>query len=496
MKTHLVLFFGLLLGTLILSAADSPTPPAAPRNADAEKLIDQLVEVNTETVGANAKATTMSKFLANDNPPVISSGLNSATLPPTPPVMRKIVELGVAAVPSLLDHLTDARETKLVIMNPGIPSGPNAAALVGTRFGAIWYNDEYDPRYRDDPSRAPANVNTLGQVPRGGGGPGDSYTVRVGDLCYVLLGQIVNRTLNVARYQGTASAMINSPVQNPALAAAARQDWANLTPEQHQASLEQDATGEAFHRLQFVNFRTQHADALDRLAFYYPDPAKVATLRLLAFPIAEWHYKRVSDFNTKLLAEPDAAARTEMLTTAQKQWGSPFILAATELLKMYTTETPPSPGDASGTLPAGWTLAGNYLVHRITTNPNGGFSQTRVYPHPQWDRAQETLKTVDAQGWVTSLKGHEPIPIAEQISIIKGLDNISDTTVGAACVDLFHRALALRDPAEPTDLLFDQLADACVAQLQKAPETNITSLDEIKTDIAKFPSPATPASPH
>ena len=496
MRFQLLIFSALLIGAPPLFGADTPTPAAAPsRNAEVEKLIDQLIDVSTETAGVNSKATTMSKFLANDRPPVINSGLNQSVLPPTPPVMRKIVELGLVAVPSLLDHLTDSRDTKLVIWNPGIPTGAAGAALTGSRFGTILFNDEYDPRYRDDPARIPTTLNQLGQFPmRGGSGPGDSYTVRVGDLCYVLLGQIVDRTLIVARYQGTSNAVIDSPLHTPALAEAARRDWANLTPEQHRDSLVQDATGEAFHRLQFVNFRTQHQDAFERLAFYYPDAAKSAALKYLALPIAEWHRQRVTDFTTKYLAEPDAATRATLLTTAQKQWGNTFILAVTDPMRTQTAETPPVPIDAAGTLPPDWNLRGAILLHRTTTSVGGvnSSSTTQIYPHPQWDRATEMLKTVDAQGWVASFKGHQPVSLGEQITIIKALENIADPALDAACVDLFRRALALRDATEPAaiDATLAQLADACVARLLKNPGADQKVVDEIVGSKAKFHPPA------
>jgi len=479
-----------------LTWADTPTPAAAPLpNAAVEKLIDQLVDVDSPTVGANTNSTAVNIFIGGNSPAVILTGPTKQPLPPTPPVMRQIVELGVAAVPSLLDHLTDARDTKLKIRNPGLPVvAPGTPPPMGS-FGSITYNDEYDPRYRYDPARTPTKVNLFGQIAIFGSGPGDYYTVRTGDLCYVLLGQIVGRTLHVVRYQPTACAEVNSPLQNPALAEAARQDWGNLTLEQHRNSLIEDATGDAIHGLQFVRFGNQHQDAFDRLAFYYPEAAKATAVKFLAYPIAEWHYQRVTDFTAKYLAEPNAATRAALLTTAQKQWGNPFILAVTDPMRRLTAETPPTPIDAAGTLPPTWTLSGNLLSHRTSTPSVGGVSSSstsRIYPQPQWDRATEMLKAVDAQGWVASLKGHQPVYLSEQIAIIKALENIADPALDAACVDLFRRALALRDPTEPAaiDATLGQLADACVARLLKNPGADQKVVDEIVGSKAKFHPPA------
>src|SRR5438105_4100924 len=49
------------------------------------------------------------------------------------PAMERLAALGARALPGLVDHLTDARETKVVVKRPA----------------AMWFSDEYDPRYRD-----------------------------------------------------------------------------------------------------------------------------------------------------------------------------------------------------------------------------------------------------------------------------------------------------------------------------------------------------------
>jgi hypothetical protein len=119
----------------------------------------------------------------------------------------------------------------------------------------------------------------------------DSHQVRVGDLCYIAIGQIVNRHLSVARYQPTACLVINSPVRTPALAEAVRQDWSNLTAEQHRESLANDAL---LH---------QSYDALSRLYFYYPDFADSVATKLLQRPIRDEGPLQV--FIEKLLKEPN-----------------------------------------------------------------------------------------------------------------------------------------------------------------------------------------------
>jgi hypothetical protein len=65
--------------------------------------------------------------------------------------------------------------------------------------------DEYDPRVGErDWSKSDS------QRPE----PKLPYTVKVGDVCFALIGQIVGRQLLPIRYQPTGGMIINSPVEN------------------------------------------------------------------------------------------------------------------------------------------------------------------------------------------------------------------------------------------------------------------------------------------
>jgi hypothetical protein len=88
------------------------------------------------------------------------------------------------------------------------------------------------------------------------------YIIKVGDICEVLIGQIVNRNLNAARYQPTAIVYVNSPIESNSLAERIRSDWSGLDAKAHEASLLLDLKNESA----FVVYRS----ALSRLRFYYP----------------------------------------------------------------------------------------------------------------------------------------------------------------------------------------------------------------------------------
>ena len=51
-----------------------------------------------------------------------------------------------------------------------------------------------------------------------------TYTVKVADVCYTLIGQIVNRHLLAVRYQSSGGPIVNSPLEAPSLAEKVRKD--------------------------------------------------------------------------------------------------------------------------------------------------------------------------------------------------------------------------------------------------------------------------------
>lgn len=252
---------------------------SAPRENDIpaiEKLIDQLVDVGSEGVGFHSTAWAAG-FLAIDEAPKFRGGVLGSPKPVVSIPMRELVKLGVPALPSLIEHLSDERETHVT---------------VATGQGIImsqWHSDEYHPRYRER-KRHPSGVNTDYELNV------DSYRLKVGDLCYVAIGQIVNRSLSVVRYQPSGCRVINSPVQRPSLAAAVRTDWLGLTKAQHQETLVEDS----FQKSPF-----SPASALKRLHFYYPEKGCEIAVKLLSRPPCD--VTSVSKFvHDELLPETDA----------------------------------------------------------------------------------------------------------------------------------------------------------------------------------------------
>ena len=180
--------------------------------------------------------------------------------PPTESeTLREVVKRGATAVPHLIAHLGDKRPTEIVLKHEGA-------------FGGIFFADEYD-----------YNTQSVKRPPRGVNrdlfrdiGHANHHTVTVGDLCFVALGQIVNRRFSAVRYQPTACIMINSPTHSEPLRNAVKAEWGDLTPQSHKERLIRD----------FVepDSESRREGACLRLGFYYREALEPLALRQLAAP--------------------------------------------------------------------------------------------------------------------------------------------------------------------------------------------------------------------
>jgi hypothetical protein len=192
-------------------------------------LIDQLTQVAESDVGYSP-ANWGTSFLAVDYAGSFQGGL----LPLRPNVpseaMRELVKRGAAAVPHLLAHLDDKRPTRLNVQDPF-----NSKKIL--------------------------------------------HTVTVGDLCYVALGQIVNRGYSAVFYIPSGIVSVHSPPYSPDLRAEIIKEWGGLTPEKHKASLVKD-----FHNRQRTEVSTRIGACL-RLGYYYPDTLEPLVLALLKQPV-------------------------------------------------------------------------------------------------------------------------------------------------------------------------------------------------------------------
>jgi ankyrin repeat protein len=253
----LVLLF--LLGTCSAwVAAQAPQGPKQLQQNAVAALIDKLPEIAEGGTGY-LPTQTGSGFL-----PLGVSQADALVLGQPPPTrsdtLRELVKRGAAAVPHLLAHLDDKRPTKITLKFEGA-------------FGGVMFNDEYDYNGRTTQQR-PEGVNRWEHA---ADKHPNSHTVTVGDLCFVALGQIVNRRFNAVRYQPTAIIIINSPTYSAALRKAIQKEWGGLTPARHRESLVRD-----FNEADSEDRRN---GACLRLGYYYPEALEPLALKQLAAPL-------------------------------------------------------------------------------------------------------------------------------------------------------------------------------------------------------------------
>jgi hypothetical protein len=131
--------------------------------------------------------------------------------------LRTLVEIGPDALPFLLDALADKTPTKFKIEHGG-------------GFGGMWLDNELWGNPVNE-----LEMRTLGP-------PRDlaerlkqerhigSYTVKIGDVCLVAIGQIVGRGYQTVRYQPTSCIVINSPTEDANLREQVHKIWSSHDP--------------------------------------------------------------------------------------------------------------------------------------------------------------------------------------------------------------------------------------------------------------------------
>jgi hypothetical protein len=255
-----------LVSFCVVSAMSVSTAPAISADDSGKsvaQLIDELTEIDSQSPGINSAAK-YEGFIADNRPGSFEVGVLGVPAPKAPLQMRELVRRGAAVLPDLIGHLGDSRPTKLEVGNKddGRQIGMDA-------FLFMYLSDEYDPRLPHWFSEEEMKRGTRPMEKDFHG----RYTVKVGDVCYVLIGQIVNRRLLAVRYQPTGGLIVNSPIEAPSLVERVKNDWGKVDAERLKQSLLEDihATnhpkhiGPAEYTPRFVN------PALARLRFYFPD---------------------------------------------------------------------------------------------------------------------------------------------------------------------------------------------------------------------------------
>jgi ankyrin repeat protein len=288
--------------TADVSSAQKGSDKRPPVNIPA--LIDRLVEVAESDVGYSATVTGHS-FLPLDREGHFQTGMLFQKPSVPSETVREIVKQGAVAAPHLIAHLGDQRATKITTKHE----------FGG--FGGMFYEDmaDYNPRTTKPPAapvRPEEEEDGLDRL--FGRSARQAHTLTVGDLCFVALGQIVNRHFNAVRYQPTAIIIVSSPTHSPDLLSAVTKQWDALTPKRHRASLVADFLK--------PDFEERRIGACKRLAYYYPDALEPLALQVLAQPT--YDVFDVESFVRKTLYRTkDARKRRQLFEAYLAKKGSP-----------------------------------------------------------------------------------------------------------------------------------------------------------------------------
>ena len=224
--------------------------PAPKDEKEVKSLIDKLTEVDSFDTGFSPS------HAGSNFPPVAgqsswSTGrTGSKAVHRASSTIENLVALGPHALPLLLDHLEDDRLSALTIKHEGF-------------FGGMWHAQEV-PAPRSSPKELATiakHISDEEDLTSSIDNNIESYTLTVGDLCFVTIGMISNRSYNALRYQPTACQIINSPTTDPEIALAVRDLWSKDTPDLY-TRLNNDFTS-GDERLSL--------SAATRLLFYYPE---------------------------------------------------------------------------------------------------------------------------------------------------------------------------------------------------------------------------------
>jgi hypothetical protein len=147
-----------------------------------------------------------------------SSGLLANHQIQTSDDVRALVAFGPKALPFLLVALNDNTPTKLTIRP--MPDGGFGGLFF---FNELWCN----------PTNS-IEQNAIAALPKRDrhGERLKDYTVKMGDVCFTIMGQIVGRRYLAVRYQPTAIVIINSPVHDSELAKQVRAIWSSTNAAQ------------------------------------------------------------------------------------------------------------------------------------------------------------------------------------------------------------------------------------------------------------------------
>ncbi len=215
-------------------------PPTTPlTTADAARikhLIRQLAQIDHPDVVLSAPTYSGTGFAPLPRfkaPDVMCVGDPDDPNHPGASALTELVRLGPRALPFLLEALDDSTPTKTVTRQGMVlmrfltrmdtnPTNAREEAALATLPRRTLSPFSSDPPFQKTLPRSSRHIRS---------GDPEPYTLTVGDVCFVILGQIVGRSYAAIEYElGFPGVVVNSPTHDPELARAVRAVWSGPDP--------------------------------------------------------------------------------------------------------------------------------------------------------------------------------------------------------------------------------------------------------------------------
>ena len=213
-----------------------PQPPVTPQEAaKIKRLIASLASIDSPDFGLSSTMSGTAFAPIAGSEQMGAFVLTNHQIRPSETVCE-LVRLGPRALPFLLAALDDRTPTRLTVRHYGWSGGMGFNREIR---GNPWNAAEQRalasvPQSSRSTTRSPGDLIQLPVKPNAPWDTPDmAYTVTVGDVCFVVIGQIVGRPYEAVRYQPTEIIVLNSPPHEPALAARVRAIWTSKDASQH-----------------------------------------------------------------------------------------------------------------------------------------------------------------------------------------------------------------------------------------------------------------------
>lgn len=312
-----------------VTLGDAPSPVHADERI--EELIASLASIESPDFGLSATMSGQA-FLPIEGMNTADTFVITDHRIESSAALKELVKIGPLALPALLQHLDDDTHTRLKI--------DRSTGL----FGGMWFANKLWGNPANEQEQAVFQAQPQEEVDPLGRDHVDSYTVKVGDICFVAIGQIVGRRYQAVRYQPTACVVLSSPTHDATLAAQVRAIWQSDNPRQKlldslllDFATRSKSDGKSLDGMAIGSYL--QCEAAMRLLYYFP----TETAPLIADRITQLNVGRMKSASGRKIdafvqREAENQVSTQQFLAAVTWSQHPAIRAAIEQVTLRTDD--------------------------------------------------------------------------------------------------------------------------------------------------------------